>query len=217
MIQGYRRIEGKPTTPKGHPLPLSGKPLTETPVVVKKEGVPLKEYPKVCMPAQEELGENEMRLICIGYGNPPVRRAQAATGWLVQLGNGDNFIFDVGGGTVQNLWSLEIHPGTVTVQEIPRSMGALSILQPAEGGNYGPHRPGAWALGPAIVPDQTAIARGKGASGCAERRLAERGRCGSTMQPWPASCSSPARVDRVWRNSEAVSAGPWAPRPSSEF
>ncbi|MEL7210308.1 MAG: MBL fold metallo-hydrolase, partial [Actinomycetota bacterium] len=35
-------------------------------------------------------------------------RAQAATGWLVQLGNGENFIFDVGGGTVQNLWSLEI-------------------------------------------------------------------------------------------------------------
>jgi ribonuclease Z len=51
-----------------------------------------------------------MRLICLGSGNPPVRRAQAATGWLVQLGNGDNFIFDVGGGTVQNLWSLEIHP-----------------------------------------------------------------------------------------------------------
>jgi len=51
-----------------------------------------------------------MRLICIGSGNPFVRRAQAATGWLVQLGNGDNFIFDVGGGTVQNLWSLEIHP-----------------------------------------------------------------------------------------------------------
>ncbi len=79
-------------------------------MVVKQEGVPLKEYPEVCIPAQEELGENEMRLICIGSGNPPVRRAQAATGWLVQLGNGDNFVFDVGGGTVQNLWSLEIHP-----------------------------------------------------------------------------------------------------------
>jgi ribonuclease Z len=39
-----------------------------------------------------------------------VRRAQAATGWLCELGNGDKFVFDVGGGTVQNLWSLEIHP-----------------------------------------------------------------------------------------------------------
>jgi ribonuclease Z len=110
MIQGIRRTDGSTETPGGHPLPLIGKPLTETPVVVKKEGVALKEYPEVCIPAREELGEDEMRLICIGSGNPPVRRAQAATGWLVQLGNGDNFVFDVGGGTVQNLWSLEIHP-----------------------------------------------------------------------------------------------------------
>jgi hypothetical protein len=29
-----------------------------------------------------------------------VRRAQAATGWLVELGNGNKFIFDVDGGTV---------------------------------------------------------------------------------------------------------------------
>jgi ribonuclease Z len=110
MIQGYRRTDGSTQTPGGHPLPLTGKPLTETPVVVKQEGVPLKEYPGACVPAQEELDENEIRLICLGSGNPPVRRAQAATGWLVQLGNGDNFIFDVGGGTVQNLWSLAIHP-----------------------------------------------------------------------------------------------------------
>ena len=32
------------------------------------------------------------------------------TGWLCELGNGDRFIFDVGGGTIQNLWSLEISP-----------------------------------------------------------------------------------------------------------
>jgi hypothetical protein len=77
MIQGYRRTDGGTQTPGGQPLPLTGKPLTETPVVVKPEGVPLKEYPEACIPAQEELGENEMRLICIGSGNPPVRRAQA--------------------------------------------------------------------------------------------------------------------------------------------
>ena len=108
MIQGIRRIEGKDTTPGGYPLPLTGKPLTETPVVVKQEGVPLKEYPEVFIPMQEQLVEDEMRLTCIGSGNPPVRRAQAATGWLVELGNGDKFVFDVGGGTVQNLWSLMI-------------------------------------------------------------------------------------------------------------
>lgn len=37
MIQGYRRLDGPFTTPDVFPLPLSGKPLTKTPVVVKKE------------------------------------------------------------------------------------------------------------------------------------------------------------------------------------
>lgn len=110
MIIGQRRADGATETSGGRPLPLTGQPLTDTPVVVKEEGVPLRSYPEVCIPSEEPLAEDEMRLICIGSGNPPVRRGQAATGWLVQLGNGDNFIFDVGGGTVQNLWSLEVHP-----------------------------------------------------------------------------------------------------------
>jgi ribonuclease Z len=110
MIIGQRRIEGKDTTPGGYPLPLSGKALTDTPVVRKQEGVELKKYPDVYIPGEEQLSEDEMRITCIGSGNPPVRRAQAATGWLAELGNGDKFIFDVGGGTVQNLWSLMIHP-----------------------------------------------------------------------------------------------------------
>jgi ribonuclease Z len=78
--------------------------------VVKKEGVELKQYPERFFPGQEELGENEIRLTCTGSGNPIVRRAQAATGWLCELGNGDKFVFDVGGGSVANLWSLEISP-----------------------------------------------------------------------------------------------------------
>jgi ribonuclease Z len=110
MIVGKRVIEGKTTTPGGFPLPLSGKALTDTAVVVRQEGSALKEYPEIFIPGQEELGADEIRLTCIGSGNPPVRRAQAATGWLVELGNGDNFVFDVVGGTVQNLWSLMIHP-----------------------------------------------------------------------------------------------------------
>jgi ribonuclease Z len=77
---------------------------------VKKEGVELKQYPETFISGQEALAEDEIRLTCIGSGNPFVRRAQAATGWLCELGNGDKFVFDVGGGTVQNLWSLEIHP-----------------------------------------------------------------------------------------------------------
>ena len=106
MIQGHRRITGPTDTPDGYPLPLTGRPLTKDPVVVKKEGVELKQYPDTYYPGQEELGEDEIRLTCIGSGNPIVRRAQAATGWLCELVNGDKFIFDVAGGAVQNLWSL---------------------------------------------------------------------------------------------------------------
>jgi ribonuclease Z len=113
MIQGHRRISGPTETPDGFPLPLTGKPLTKTPVIVKKEGAELKQYPETFIPRQEELGEDEIRLTCCGSGNPVVRRAQAATSWLVELGNGDKFVFDVGGGAVQNLWSLEIHPALI--------------------------------------------------------------------------------------------------------
>ena len=43
-----------------------------------------------------------MRITTIGSGNPPVRRGQASTSWLVELGNGDYFIIDAGGGTTAN-------------------------------------------------------------------------------------------------------------------
>jgi len=110
MIEGYRRISGPDVTPNGYPLPLTGKPLTKIPVIRKQEDVTLKEYPETFIPGGEHLVDNEIRITCIGSGNPPVRRAQAATGWLVEFGNGENIVFDVGGGTVQNLWSLMIHP-----------------------------------------------------------------------------------------------------------
>ncbi len=99
----FERIYGQ--TPDGFPLPLVGKPITKEAVVIRNEQGSLKEYPEYFTPA-EELGSDEMLLVCIGSGNPVVRMRQAATSWLVQLGNGENFIFDVGGGTVLNLWSM---------------------------------------------------------------------------------------------------------------
>ncbi len=106
---GTRKVEGRDKTIDGYPLPLTGVPITKTRVVRKKKG-DLKKYPKKFIPGKEKLLKNEMRITCLGSGNPIVRKAQAAAGWLVELGNGDKFIFDIGGGTVQNLWSLEIPP-----------------------------------------------------------------------------------------------------------
>ncbi len=97
------------TTDAGYPVPLCGMPLTKTPVVIKTNGnEPLRIYPDHFIPEQENLETNEMRITAIGSGNPPVRRGQASTSWLVELGNGDYFIFDAGGGTVPALWSLRI-------------------------------------------------------------------------------------------------------------
>jgi ribonuclease Z len=41
----------------------------------------------------EELGLNEMRVIGCGTGMPPQNPSQAAACFLVELGNGDKFIF----------------------------------------------------------------------------------------------------------------------------
>ena len=95
-------------TPNGYPVPLCGKPLTKTPVVIKKEGAVLKKYPEHFVPEQEELASNEMRITAVGSGNPPVRRGQASTSWLVELGNGDKFIFDIGSGSAERISSLQI-------------------------------------------------------------------------------------------------------------
>ncbi len=59
-------------------------------------------------PGTEELGADEMRVVSCGTGMPAARRGQAATCWLVQLGNGDNFVFDIGSGSAANLASLAI-------------------------------------------------------------------------------------------------------------
>ena len=77
----------------------------------RKQGVTLKKYPEHYIPGKEPLADKEMRVTVLGSGSPtPVRRAQATSGYLVELGNGDNFIFDMGPGTPANLYSMGVHP-----------------------------------------------------------------------------------------------------------
>ena len=59
-------------------------------------------------PGTEKLARNEMRVISCGTGMPAARRSQAATCWLVELGNGDKFLFDIGTGSGANIGSLNI-------------------------------------------------------------------------------------------------------------
>ena len=62
----------------------------------------------VYFPGTEELGKDEIRLIALGTGMPSARRSQAATCWLVELGNGDKFLFDIGTGANANMAALMI-------------------------------------------------------------------------------------------------------------
>jgi len=59
-------------------------------------------------PGTEKLASDEMRIISCGTGMPAARRGQAATCWLVELGNGDKFLFDIGSGSAANIASLNI-------------------------------------------------------------------------------------------------------------
>jgi ribonuclease Z len=62
----------------------------------------------VYYPGTEALSKDEIRLIACGTGMPAARRDQAATCWLVELGNGDKFLFDIGSGSMPNIAALMI-------------------------------------------------------------------------------------------------------------
>ena len=62
----------------------------------------------VYYPNSEDLAEDEMRVIACGTGMPTTRAAQAAACFLVELGNGDKFIFDAGTGSAERISSLQI-------------------------------------------------------------------------------------------------------------
>ena len=59
-------------------------------------------------PNSEALGPDEMRLIACGTGMPTARPKQAASCWLLELGNGDKFIFDAGTGSAERIAALQI-------------------------------------------------------------------------------------------------------------
>ena len=59
-------------------------------------------------PNSEALAPDEIRIIACGTGMPTPRPAQAAACFLMELGNGDKFIFDIGAGSTERLFALQI-------------------------------------------------------------------------------------------------------------
>jgi len=73
--------------------------LTVTPVI----GTPDREFSKTYVAGTEELAENEMRITFCGTGMPYPVYQQASACVLVELGNGDVFIFDLGAGSITRI------------------------------------------------------------------------------------------------------------------
>jgi len=62
----------------------------------------------VYYPGTEELAPDEMRIVALGTGMPNARPKQAATCFLVELGNGDKFLFDIGSGSAERISAMKI-------------------------------------------------------------------------------------------------------------
>ncbi len=75
-----------------------------------EEWSPTGAYPshEVYYPGTEELGPDEIRIIACGSGMPMPRVKQAAACFLIELGNGDKLIFDLGTGSFTTLYALGI-------------------------------------------------------------------------------------------------------------
>ena len=85
---------------------LSGSVFAAGGTVTDPAGVAPDRY--VYYPGTEALEKDEIRVVACGTGMPAARRGQAATCYLVETGNGDKFIFDIGSGSMANLAALMI-------------------------------------------------------------------------------------------------------------
>jgi ribonuclease Z len=97
---------------KGHIDGSVGKSLQLTPEAqaAKAKISPVKPMKNldVYYPGTEALARNEMRVIACGTGMPMPRLKQATACFLIELGNGDKFIFDMGTGSLERIYALGI-------------------------------------------------------------------------------------------------------------
>jgi len=77
-----------------------------TPLGRKPTAIVDGQYPASYFPNTELLGADEMRITALGTGMPNQTRAAVSISYLLELGNGDKFLFDMGMGSMGNLFSL---------------------------------------------------------------------------------------------------------------
>ena len=85
--EDYRFAREPGTTKDGYPLPLTGKPITKTPVLAKEPDAAAKKYPEYYVPGKETIAEDEMRITACGtWGPAPMRIGQGASCLLSPTG-----------------------------------------------------------------------------------------------------------------------------------
>lgn len=77
--------------------------------------------------------EQGIRITTLGSGTPDVRKDQVSSGFLLELGNGDKFIWDLGTGSYQNLLATAVPAKDLT--KVGEAKPAMHSLQ------YAPLRP----------------------------------------------------------------------------
>ena len=70
-------------------------------------------YPRTFYPNTEQLAKDEMRITALGTGMPNQSPSNVAACFLVELGNGESFLFDLGTGATDRLAGLEIDYSTL--------------------------------------------------------------------------------------------------------
>lgn len=87
---------------------LAAPALAEDFLPTGRDAIALKDgtYPASYFPNTEILGADELRITALGTGMPNQTKAAVSISFLVELGNGDKFLFDIGTGSTGNLFSL---------------------------------------------------------------------------------------------------------------
>ncbi|KAL0031317.1 hypothetical protein WJX79_003158 [Trebouxia sp. C0005] len=61
----------------------------------------------------DSVPSDSIRLVALGTGTPSVYKEQVSTSYLLQTGDGQNFIFDVGTGSIVNLYATNVNLATI--------------------------------------------------------------------------------------------------------
>ena len=70
-------------------------------------------YPRTYFPGTEKVAADEMRIVALGTGMPNQSPSNVAAAFLVELGNGESFLFDLGTGSTDRLAGIEVDYSTL--------------------------------------------------------------------------------------------------------